>query len=50
MMKYGVKRKQSLRYDENSNPIIMNSTSICEWDNKKQIESIFEVIMTNSCK
>ena len=50
MMKYEEKRKQSLRYDENNNPIMMNSTSFCEWDNKKQIETTFEVIMTNSCK
>ena len=50
MMKYGEKRKQSLEYDENGNPIIMNSTSFCEWDNKKQIETTFGVIMTNSCK
>ena len=41
MMEYEEKRKQSLEYDENSNPIIMNSTSICEWDNKKQIEQTF---------
>ena len=50
MMKYGMKRKKSHGYDENSNPIIMNCTSFCEWDNKKQIETTFEVIMTNSCK